>query len=313
MIIVSDKRGRTDGTAHNFLQRVNTDIPLVLVARVEDFEFNDEINGLTGKKWILVDYVENGWDWDMKNCHQWGVNTQSHFGNIFPGEEWRRFDNFIKYNPPALILQRELLKPYVSDTVKPISYPCWNEIHPVQSKEEFLARPLEVMFTWGLSHEGRKVIHSDIWRKAGKYGYSVCDNVYYLNYFLQHESHPRKWFTANIPHYARLPIEEILKINGISKISISPAGAGRGCFRHAESPVNSAMLMWEDDIAWPYEWVDFVNCLKCKEGFEVPTIIEALEHQDELYEIYLAGVETCKKYHWENYISDYILPLINNA
>jgi hypothetical protein len=313
MLINADKSGKTDGTAHNFLQRMQTDVPVVLVSRVQDFEYNDAIDELIGKKWVLVDYVENGWDWDMNESHEWGINTKSHFGYIFPGEQWMRFDNFVKYNPPALILQRELLKSQVSDTVKPISYPCWYEIPPVQSRDEFLARPLEVMFTWGLSHEGRKVIHSDIWRKAGEHGYSVCDNIYYLNYFLQHESHPKKWFTANIPHYARVPMEEILKVNGISKISISPAGAGRGCFRHAESPINSVMLMWNDWIAWPYEWKEGENCLKCYEGFEIQAIIKALNQPDKLYEIYLSGVETCKKYYWENYINDYILPLINKA
>lgn len=309
MVIVADANGRSDGLAYNFLQNIKCDLPIVLVSRVEDLQLNENILGL--KEWVLISYVENGWDWDMKISHKWGENTDK-FPNVFRSDDWMKFDEFVKNNPPKITFERELLQKDVTDKLVPIVYPCMIPPVPIQSKEEFERRMLNVFYTWGLSHEARKWLHGKIWWKSSRYGYSVCDNLYYLKGFLENERNPDKWFIANIPHYCRIPIQEIMMLNGISKISISIAGAGRNCFRHSESPVNSTMLMWDDELAWHQkDWVHGVNCFKCDEGTEIQAAWDAY-HDPNIYEIYKVGVETVDKFRVQNYART-IENIINNV
>ncbi len=301
---------RTDGTAHDFLQKLNIDIPIVLVSRVEDLKLNKEILKL--KEWVLIDYTELGWDWEMDYGHHFGVNTDK-FPEVFRSEDWKIFDDFVRDTPPLMTFCRELLQKDVTDKLVPIVYPCVIPPVPIQTKEEFNRRTLNVFNTWGLSNEARKWLHAKIWKKSSNYGYAVCDNIFYLKAFLQNEDNPNKWFTANIPHYCRIPISEIMMLNGISKVSISIAGAGRNCFRHAESPVNSVMLMWDDELAWHKEdWIDGENCIKCGEGEEIQAAVRALNNPDLLYLMYRNGVATIDKFRTENYLR-YIETTIKNA
>jgi len=268
MVIVANKTQETDGSMHSLAQKVNSPIPILLVSRPSRFVFNEEVLTLAGKDFVLWDVSELGWDAPMNETHIWGVNTKK-FKDYFPGEEWDKLEYFLQEHKPKRYFCRELLDKDASDYYVPLSYPCLYEVAPVQSKEDFDKRILEVAYTWGLSHEGRKRIHADIWAKSGKHGYVVCDNIGFLNGFIAAERNPRKWLTQNTPHYARYPMETINAIHGLSKISLSPAGAGRVCFRHTEVSMNSIMLMWEDNIKWPFPWVDGYNCIKSKEGEEV--------------------------------------------
>ena len=302
MIYNADKNV-TDGTAYNFLNRVDSEIPFVLVSWVDDFQFNTDLNFVNN--YYLVDFVEYGWDWDMKP-HRFGIGQET---ERFKGEQWKKFDDFVKNNPPLKYFKREIFKEQVDLGLIPIDYPCWFKVSETQTREEFNNRAFEVINTWGRSHEDRLRLHAEIWQKASKYGYNVCDNLNSLNGFADHEV-GKKWITANIPWYARFPIEMIVGINGHAKISISKAGAGRKCFRHTESPINSVMLMIDDGIQFGYEWVHDYNCIMCKEGEEIETIIKYLE-SDKLYDIYVNGVETCRKYELETYITNYIKPKLN--
>ncbi len=309
MILTVDK-SRSDGAAHRLLEQVQTDIPMVLVSRSEALDFNEDILLLKGKKWVLVDYNEMGWDWDMKFGHHFGVNTEK-FPGVFHMDKWQVFDDFVKENPPALTLSRELLREDVKENVLPISYPCFIPPYPTQTREEFNSRVLEVFYSFGVSHEYRKTLHSQIWVLSGQYSYSVCDNLYYLNGFVKEQQGAKKWVSCHIPFWARHPIENIMEVQGNAKISISVAGSGRNCFRHLESPINSVMLMWQDNLAWGDDWKHGENCLKCEQGKEIETVIHELENPY-LYDIYLAGVENVNKYRVENY-APYLSNLINNA
>jgi hypothetical protein len=142
---------------------------------------------------------------------------------------------------------------------------------PIQTEEQFNARPISACYYFGRSHEGRLMAHASIWEGATKHGYSVCDNIYYFNGFMQFQE-GRKYVSMYIPHYQRHPIEDVLVINGMSKIGFAPFGAGQKTFRAAEVSINSVMLMWEDNLFWAENWVHGVNCIKCKQGDEVETI-----------------------------------------
>lgn len=310
MIVSPCKNGNIDPVWYDLFKGIESPYPIVIVTKLENYQFNEELLKLG--KYILVCGVEYGWDFplDRYGTHIWGINTYKYnFG--FDTLEWRKFDDFVSNNEPILIFKREIMKGFDTNKVVPINYPCWDEIPEIQSKEEFDARPLQTNFIWGLSHEYRKYLHGEIWQRAGEFGYVVCDNISNVVPFIQKEDNPKKWLTANVPWYARYKMNIITSINTISKISISISGAGRHCFRHSESPMCSTMFLWEDGIKYSYPWIHNVNCIMSEQGKEIETIIEALKNPD-LYSIYLAGVENCRKYSLLNYQQNYILPIINS-
>lgn len=309
MIISSDKNN-IDHVVYNILKDIDSSIPLVPVTRLANYEFNDELLKLD--KYILVNYNELDWNYDWKRGTPiFGKNAEQ-FRDKFPGDEWSKFIDFVNKNPPLLTFQRELLKTDVSDTIKSIEFPNFHPPIPIQTKEQYDARPISVFNFWGRSHESRVQLHGDIWKGASKFGYSVCDNIYHFPAFMQEEKGD-KWVSLYMPHYSRVDIQNILGINGLSKLSISLPGAGIKCFRSTgESGVNSCIVMPHDELAWTYPFEDGINCIKFIPGKEIETLQEALK-MDKLYDIYCESVNTTNKYYQPDYISNYILPLINSV
>lgn len=295
MIVLANKHQRTDGTAHNMLQRFNLDIPIVLVSWDGEFEFNEELNRLD--KYILFDFMEHGWDAKLEDIFLFGQGCRDKFSN---NTEWGKLDEFVSRKPPLLYFKRELPGTLYSGNVLPVEYPAWQPIPDIDAEDRFNHRPIEVFFNWGLSNPARPELHGDIWKEMNRGGYIVCDNFYNISGFLQNESNPHKWVTINTPHYARFQIENILNINGLSKLSVCMFGAGRKCFRHTESPSNSVMILPYDTMAWTFAWKSGVNCIRL-DGINSTRILDATKRSD-LYEIYKAGVETCRKYYLPNYV-----------
>jgi len=259
---------------------------------------------------IQILYTDS-WNEKFKyGTHLFGKNTYNYLKK-FKGGEWTKFDDFVAKKPPLIYFKRELLNDVQEDNVFPINYPCWYNIPPTQSKEDFNKRPLLFNFIWGLSHHYRTILHGEIGGRCGEFGYVVGDNIDNLELFLEKEDNPKKVLTANIPWYARKEMNKITDVNELSKISISIAGAGRHCFRHSESPMASVMYMWDDGIKYSYPWIHNVNCIMSKQGEELKTIVEALNNPN-LYEIYLAGVNNCKNYYLPTYQQKYIEKIINN-
>jgi len=93
MIVSPCKSGRIDPVWNDLFKNVNTDIPIVIVTKHEDYVFNDELLKLG--KWILVCGVEYGWDFQFEKfglgLHIWGENTLREFG--FNSDEWGKFLN----------------------------------------------------------------------------------------------------------------------------------------------------------------------------------------------------------------------------
>jgi hypothetical protein len=131
-----------------------------------------------------------------------------------------------------------------------------------------------------------------------------------MNSVTENEMNKKKWITVNIPHYCRQPIETIMDIQQICKISFSLSGAGMACFRHAESPVNAVMLMQDTPLAWSINWENGVNCIKATEGHEIQNAAIALKMENLLYDIYVAGIDTCDKYRLNRYCKEYIEPIL---
>jgi hypothetical protein len=297
-VIVSDKNGVTDGSAHAMLQQINSPIPIVLVAWSENFVFNDEL--LSVKDFILVDYCEYGYDWDLEKSgtHIWGINSEK-FPRYYNGD-WVKFDNWVKESNPKILFKRELLKCDATDTILPIEYANVLSQWPIQTKEDFNNRPLIFSQYWGRSNECRIRIQGDAWHYAFKKGFQLCDNVFYINEYLKQETGTRAasfW----IPHYARVEIGGIMAINNLSKLSLSWPGAGFKCFRTVEASVNSVLVQHKNNFAWQFDW-DETNCILVEPGEEFEGIDEALNNPD-LYEIYLNSVATAEKYRLPNYIN----------
>lgn len=303
-VILANATGEIDSAYHTLVKHIESPLPIVMVSSSSNFVFNEELLSLDGKDFILIDFKELGWDYD------WSSHSLESYHNKFNSRDWKKFHNWI-YGKPLIGFIRELDKP--TSEIKdhyPIDYPTTIEPISIQSEEEFNARPLSACYYFGRSHEDRLKLHGHIWLNASKYGYSVCDNIFYFNGFMQHEQ-GKKYFSANIPHYQRRPIGEVLAINGISKIGLVPHGAGIKTFRATEVSANAVPLMWEDNLAWSYPWIHGVNCLRCKKGEEVDTIEEWV-NKPELYQIYRNAVETCDKYRVQNYLNNYIHPIINS-
>lgn len=308
MIVSPDKKGTIDPVVYSILIHIETDVPLVPITRLQDFKFNESLLRLD--KYVIVDYSEFDWNFD------WSNGTPM-FGNKFnqekfPGDEWKRFNDFVLKTPPVLTFQRELLAEDVTDTILPIEFPNWHPPFPIDTKEQYDARPIEVFNFWGHSHEDRVQLHSDIWEGVLSGGYSLCDNIYHLDAFMR-EQQGKKWVSLYMPHYSRVEIKNILAINGLSKLSLSLPGAGLKCFRSTgESGANSTIVMRPDELAWTYPFIDGWNCIKVKKGEEIERMKEALQY-DDLYNIYLECINTTNKYYYPDYIKNYIKPAIEKA
>ncbi len=322
MTITADAKSRTDGSGYSLCEKINNKYPIVLVSRTEHFEFNTELLKL--KKYILVCFCEYGAnDWDRKETHLFGKNTDK-FTYAFAGDEWKKFDDWVKSNPPLLYFKRELLKADATDTVLPIEYPCIAPKFEPQGKQEYLNRPIELFNYWGWSHEARRVFHGRAWEHAAKTGIYLVDNLSYISHAVNDCDSQRLWVSVNIPSYARIDMNIIYNFIGNSKLCLSLPGAGIKCFRSSEIPVNSIMVLQDDPLEWTYEWVHGVNCIRVPIGTdmesikgtsgdvpEIPAIEEALKRTD-LWKIYLQGMATVDKYRIENYVP-YLENLINNA
>jgi len=311
---------RTDGVMSGFAQKLDTNIPILLISRQEDFEFNEQILELEGKDFAILDMVEMGWNVPIEETFIVGRNL-SHFKEFEQFDGWARLNEFVAQNKPKMYLKRELLAKDVTDTIKPIEYPNFQPIYPTQTKEEFDARPISVMNYWGRSHEARLMLHGEIWKNAARKGYAVCDNIYYYNNFMAEEKSQNKWLSFWIPHYARIPISEILAVNGMSKLSVSLPGCGIKCFRSTgESIVNSICVMPLDFLAYSYPFTHNYDCIKfipesvdgiSKEWKIIEAIEEALQRED-LYEIYLRSLKAAAFYQADTYVK-YLSNIINES
>lgn len=282
----------------NVIKDVKSEIALVLVTRKDDFVFNKELLELND--YILVDMCEYNWDWNLNSSgtHFFGVNT--YYFPQFLGEEWDKFDNWVSGNKPKIYFKRELLEKDVKETIYPIEYPSYFKTKEIQSANDFENRPISVFHFWGRSSEYRVKTHTDFWLQSSKNGAAICDNIYYIEDFINNEFNNNKWVSVCIPHYKRIDISQILFINGLSKLSLSMKGCGYKCFRTSESPINSIMVMEDAGLKFTYDWVHGVNCIMYKND-PLPEIEKALERED-LYNIYLNGIKTCEKYNIDNYV-----------
>lgn len=313
-------KDRTDTPMLEFLRLLETEIPILLLSRMDEFELNEEIYELRGKSFVVVDVIEGGWDVEIKETLIVGQNTFDF--EFTKGDGWLKLHEFLMTQNPRIYFKRELLEKDRTDLYLPIEYPNWQADYELQLREEFESRPITAYQYWGRSHEARLMLAGEFWKHAAKKGYAVCDNIWQFNLFMQYETNPIKLVTFHMPFYSRIDISELMKINAMSKLSISLYGCGRKCFRNTgESIVNSICVLPEDGLAYSMPFIDGVNCIKfpandvtgMKEEWPVmETVDKAISGEVDLYSIYLESKKLADFYRVENF-SKYIANLINTA
>lgn len=335
-LLSPDIQQAIEGSVHDMLSALpmaksleEADVIIVPISRFYAFRWNPLVEKiLESKPYVLVDYVEYGWDWDRKRTHFFGDGTLEQYATFdhdtIDRQSWKDFDQWVQRHPPAAYFKRELLAKDVTGYIRPIDYPCQYIGEKIDTKEQFDSRPLEVIYSWGLSHEVRKRVHGEIYKASSKYGYDVVSSWENINKAIAESK--RLWAAIPVPHYARVDMRTVMHFNGKSKLSLSLPGAGIKCFRSAEAPVNSIMVLQNDPLAWAFPWRDNHNCLRVEKEFpndlnvirglegdeEVHTMAECLRYE-RLYDIYLAGLETIDNYRPANYCRKYLIPAIQSA
>lgn len=281
----------------------------------------------SGKKIIIVDFVEYGWDAPSSD-HLFGVNTYV-WCNKFKNPDYMILDSFISRNRDrvALYFKRELdpkSHSYSPYKLLPIEYPAIfslpDQIQPV-SFEEYNNRPIDVIMVWGLSNPSRPLLHGEFVKQSALNGQHLVSNLDHVT-VCQKRGNKKMIVMAHIPDFARISIHILLHLQSLAKVSISLSGAGKKCFRSAESPYNSVMAIQENGLDWAYPWIDGVNSIELPnketgtlvdENKSYLKIMDYLDKPQQLYDMYLKGIDNCKNYEASKYSIDYILKEVKNA
>ncbi len=325
-ILSPDAGARVDPPVHDLLRKIpgltegmnEADVVVIPVTRLDNFVFNPVLEHLN-KPYVLVCFSEYFWDWPQDKTHIWGQNTHE-FSWFMQNPQWAIFESWVKDHPPLLTFKRELLAKDVSERLLPIEYACWSGYVEKQTRAQFEARSLQVLFQWGRSHESRVRLHANIFRQSTYRGYEVLSEWRHLDlYFKENPAAQRVWATIYVPHYSREDMKVVDHWGGRSKICVSMSGCGVKCFRHSEVCHNSIMALPADHLAWSVPWEHGVNAIRLgtlpggasithgQENVEITQLDVHLCDTD-LYPIYCAGVETADKLRPHRYLPEYFVP-----
>lgn len=288
----------------------DADVCIVPITYGSHFRFNG-LSQLSGRKWVLVDYSEFGWDWNQQCSYLWGNGDRMKRECFGSHPEYQKLQQFILDNPPILTFQRELLRWDVSDRVLPIEYLSWLPVHGNDTKEDFLKRPLDVSYVWSRSHESRMHVHGAIFQTAGKFGYDVISDFSHVDKAIQDNPSVPKWLSAHVPHYARIDVRDCQNFIRRSKITIAMPGCGVKCFRHGENCGDAIMAMPRNNLAWSYPWTheNSIHLYQDAKYYEHDAttghIANSLMRPD-LYNIYCAAMDNAQNYRPEAYLRRHV-------
>jgi len=272
------------------------DAVLVPICYCSNYAFNTELERID-KPIVLLDFMEYGWDaGDKPNLFGGGWLDQ--FEHI-RSDEWKKLDAWVSSLPKHLLFKRELFERDRNEWRLPVEFPCLINIPETESCEVFNSRPIETFFNWGYSHPIRQRMHGRIFASA------VHLNIHVVDSWTQ-QVEPRTWATIHTPHYERKPMTEVMRWQQRSKVSLSLPGAGVKCFRSAEAPVGAVVAMLEDELAWSYPWNDSENCIRIDRDCHV-TRMAGMIRDGMLYDIYIQGQETIRKYEQVRYAREYVM------
>lgn len=290
------------------------DVVVVPVVCHLGYKFNHDLNRAKGKKIVLFNYIEYGWDFNLEQ-EETGIGS----GNFYPCDcrrgygnigEWGTLDLFFRENPPILTFQRELPQNKLSDLVLPLDflYPPGTPKAKLQNMADYSSRKFDVFFAWGFSHQSRCRLHGDIFRMMSHEGLNVLSSFSQLD---TPGATPGSWVSIYTPWFDRTAMPEIYKWQQKSKIAVAMPGAGRKTFRDNEASNGSLLALQEDGLVRAYPWANKVNCIRMLPGCETNSLQQALAMPPErLYDIYRECQVNLDRYRHEHYIPNHIIPNI---
>jgi len=206
-------------------------------------------------------------------------------------------------------LQAEKVDPfdfYAGGSIYPIDFYNHLTWPTLDSFDEFQARPIDILMTYGLSHPMRPAVHASLLAACHDYGWTFITKPEHM---LKEE--PPFVVLLHTPHYDRLPMDELMLLQSQAKITISLPGAGTKCFRHSEAPINSVMAMPKDNLAWQAGW-DGSNSIQVEstpEKWPLALKVE-IDHPQNLYQLYLNGTKRAMEIKPDKVWNEYLKPII---
>lgn len=188
------------------------------------------------------------------------------------------------------------------------------EIFPLQSRHEYVGRYLATSVAMSVYPPTRDRLWELLWEN----------------------NWPHYSFNTNPSYYpfdtSRVSWEVMTSSLKSAKIGFAPDGATAKTERQLFTPSLTTMMMQEDSVEFPYEWVDGFNCLKLEHDFVAGyerdkeqeykmnghnlrilnkertknKILNWLDRPDQLYEIYANGWRNDENYRLPNYFKNHI-------
>jgi len=277
----------------------------LVITYMDKFVLNEnELALIKHKPFVIFDYVEYGWD--KSPAHIFGINTLE-YSELFGNKEYIKLGSVVKEANVKCYFKRELHKNIKSSfPLFPIEYTSQDyDTSKIDTLQQYSERPIDIFFNWGWSNPSRPALHGAFYQFAESIGLNVISNPNDFYDAKRYEPNRPLILTTFTPHYHRMALEDVFKLQSQSKISISLNGCGVKCFRHSEASVNSLMAIQENKLEWTYEWGN-ENAIVLPHDSElaIKKLIRMLQNVNHLYEKYLKGIETNNLYKTENYINE---------
>lgn len=199
---------------------------------------------------------------------------------------------------------------------------CYDDDSPLDTVEQYRARPCIVNFIWGYSNVSRPLFQGAMMLRIRDW---CCEFALSYKQVVEHLKTPEKRFITTINHayYERIKHDELMELNKHAMMTIDLYGAGLKCFRNVESAANCLSAKQDPSkLRWTYPWVDGVNCiaLPTLPGSNVIDATKAVDilltswtkERESWYNMYLASAKMNSLYNPKNYVPNHIIKHISS-
>lgn len=280
---------------------------LVPISYFGNYRFNTGLP--TNRRVILVDFMEYFGFQPISTTCRLGLDPLP--VNLASDPEWQRLQGWVKHLRDSGLLitefKRELFQDCTDPNVYPIEWPCYLPAWEIERKENFDRRPFDLFYSWGYSNALRPA-----WQ-AGAFNLMAEGKIEVISAYehvaaKQHEPQP-KWICMNNPHTHRIPINELARLQAMSKCSVSLPGSGVVCFRSTEAPLHTVPVIYDYGRRWSHPWVHWENCISDN---PYPDYVHdwLISRPDDFHGLYVAAQETLDRYRTHRYVNEYVVPTI---
>lgn len=254
---------------------------------------------------VVFDYFEHGW-WKGDTVN-WMLGDKELPKDT---EFIRPYDVLSKwvFGNKAQIkayFQRELHKEHTKENfpVYPIDWYNSYVWEAIDTRVEFDARPIDVLWIYGNSHPMRQQFHGEMMKQAFPQWDVITDEKQ-----IPFISNPTVAMLYK-PHFDRLSQEEVYRIQSLSKITVSLPGFGVKCFRDTEAIVNSIVALPENNMVYHSGIKNIGLVLRSNPKSWVSCLSDFFKK--DLYEKYLGCIKRSLELKPDRVWNDYIFPIIS--